>query len=214
MTNPVPDKIWLYRITHFSNLPHILKYGIVTAGHPHADKDFVSIGNPSLIAARHHTGVPVSPYGALGDYVPFYFGPHSPMLLQVKTGHGGIPMRPQGEIIYLISELNMIKDAGCRYCFTDGHAWDSMSEYFNDPQFLDRVDWAVVRLKYWKNTEDDIDRKRRKQAELLVHDILPVSCIHAIVVNDRERLKFARQTVENAGLAIDVHLSEGDKHFY
>lgn len=32
MPGSIPDKIWLYRITHRDNLPHILRHGLVRAG--------------------------------------------------------------------------------------------------------------------------------------------------------------------------------------
>lgn len=214
MAGTVPEKIWLYRITHYSNLPHILRHGIVTSKHPDASNAFVSIGKATLIESRSHTKVPVPPYGELSDYVPFYFGPHSPMLFQIITGNGGVPKKPQGEIVYLISSLDRIIEAGCRFCFTDGHAWNSMSRFYDDAGYLYRIDWEMVKEKQWSDTEEDFDRKRRKQAELLVHFHVPVSCVDAIVVNDEERLNFAKNAVEKAMLSVPVHLSTGKKHFY
>jgi len=38
--------------------------------------------------------------------------------------------------------------------------------------------------RYWKDTEDDPDRERRRQAELLVHDRVPWEVIEEIGVMD------------------------------
>ena len=88
------EKIYLYRITHFSNLEHILRNGLLCPNHPNADPNYCGIGDKSLIQVRDKIEVPISPGGILRDYVAFYFGPHSPMLLQIKTGNNGIPKLP------------------------------------------------------------------------------------------------------------------------
>lgn len=54
------------------------------------DPNFVTIGNPDLIDKRARRAVPLPPGGTLSDYVPFYFTPKSPMLLNIKTGFKGM----------------------------------------------------------------------------------------------------------------------------
>lgn len=39
-----------------------------------------------------------------------------------------------------------------------------------------------MRAKYWRDTEEDGDRKRRRQAEFLVHQFLPWGLIEEIGV--------------------------------
>jgi hypothetical protein len=212
MPGTVPQEIWLYRITHRDNLPHILRHGLTTAAHPQADPDFVGIGDHTLIAVRKDKAVPVPPGGPLSDYVPFYLGAHSPMLLQIKTGNQGVRQRPQSEIIYLISSVDKLMAQGCAFCFTDGHAWDGLTHFYHDPKDFDKIDWGIVKEKNWANTEEDIDRKRRKQAEILVKNHVPVQCIEAIVVYDEPSLTFAQSKVNILGLSIPVHLST--KHYY
>jgi hypothetical protein len=211
MPGVIPDKIWLYRITHRDNLPHILQHGLVTAEHQDSNPDFVSIGNRTLIEVRSEKKVTVPPYGHLSDYIPFYLGPHSPMLLQIITGRG-VPKRTQEEIIYLISSLDSLKAFNCQYCFTDGHARDGMTSfYFRDEDF-DKIDWNMVKQKQWADREEDYDRQRRKQAEVLVHDKVPVEALEAIVVKGEETFNFAQQQVTLANLAIKVLISP--KHYY
>ncbi|MBA3704457.1 MAG: DUF4433 domain-containing protein [Bacteroidetes bacterium] len=212
MQNSIPDKIWLYRITHYQNIPHILRNGIVTSGSNNANPSFVNIGDNSLIQIRKDKTVIITPGGYLSEYIPFYFGAHSPMLLQIITGNQGVTKRPQGDIVYLISSLSKIEEIGCSYIFSDGHAWDGMSTLYNNPSDLNKVDWNIVKDKNWKNDDDNFDRKRRKQAELLVHNHVPITCIEYIVVYDDIKLKFVQNEISKAGLSVPVHIST--KHYY
>lgn len=94
-----PTTIWLYRITHITNLEHILLYGLVTAHSPHGNPTFVQIGDNTLIDYRKDLEAPVPPGGKLSDYIPFYLGPRSPMLYQIATGYEGVKRFSQEEII-------------------------------------------------------------------------------------------------------------------
>ena len=40
----------------------------------------------------------------------------------------------------------------------------------------------VMRTRYWADTQEDGDRKRRREAEFLVHDVLPWRLIQEIGV--------------------------------
>ena len=57
-----------------------------------------------------------------------------------------------------------------------------MSQFFNDEDSLDEIDWDTVNLNQWNDTEDDPDRKRRKQAEFLVYKEVSLSAIIGIGV--------------------------------
>jgi hypothetical protein len=82
-----PDIVKVYRIVHIDNVKYLLTHGIFNRVHANADPDYINIGDSDLISKRHDYPVGVNPPGgALGDYVPFYFGRLSPMLLNIKTG--------------------------------------------------------------------------------------------------------------------------------
>jgi len=84
----------VFRMVHANNVEYILKNGICCRTHPLADPDYINIGDTHLITQRDEYMVPINPPdGNLGDYVPFYFGGHSPMLLNIKTGHRGVSKR-------------------------------------------------------------------------------------------------------------------------
>ena len=106
---PASDKIWLFRITHIGNLKGILRNGLVTRVSELADPEFIAIGDNTLIEFREDMDVPVSPFGKFSEYIPFYFGPRSPMLYKIATGYDGIKKIPQTDIIYLVSRLDIIQ---------------------------------------------------------------------------------------------------------
>jgi hypothetical protein len=112
-----PDKAWIFRITHIDNVPWLLTKGVHCRNSGRVALNYREIGNPDLIGKRAHRVVPIPPGGTLSDYVPFYFTPHSPMLLNIKTGYGGMRKTPMSDIVILVSsqesQLNgMLEEAG------------------------------------------------------------------------------------------------------
>src|SRR5438128_2463153 len=87
-----PDKGHIFRILHRRNLTSLLDHGCVCRNDAKPGT-YVEIGNQELIARRKDRDVPCAPGGTLGDYVPFYFTPYSPMLYNIKTGYG-VPQQP------------------------------------------------------------------------------------------------------------------------
>ena len=203
MPGTVPSRVVLYRITHYMNLPDIVQRGMFCATHPGALKDAVVIGNPDLINGRGGRAVPVVPNGVLNDYVPFYLGPHSPMLFGIKTGYHA-QQRPQREIVYVCSELSHVQALGLPFAFTDGHAYMQLSRFYNNVADLSALDWNVIPAKQWKRTEDDNDRQRRKQAEFLIHQHVPVAAIAAIIVYDQAMADWVTPLLAAAGVNFKV----------
>lgn len=215
MAGQRPKNIYLYRIVHVNNIEYILKHGIFTKNHAQADSNYINIGDNALIAQRQiHPVRVVPPGGNLGDYVPFYFGPLSPMLLNIKTGYRGISKRSQGEIAYLCCKLEELTITCGEWCFTDGHAKNKITEFYTDIANLDKLDWELVFERHWSNTEDDFDRMRRKQAEFLVKNQVPVKCINPIVVYDKKAFNFVSDIIKKLNLNIKVYINPKGKFYY
>lgn len=211
-TNP---NINLYRIIHKDNIEYILKNGMFIVNHVNADPNYINIGDNTLIAQRNDYPVGVNPPGGnLGEYIPFYFGPLSPMLLNIKTGYRGITKRPQSDIIYICCGLNSVVSSCSSWCFTDGHAKNLLTTFFNDLKYLDRINWELVRERYWGNTEEDFDRMRKKQAEFLVKEHVSVKCIDRIIVyNDKVQNEIQR-TCNKLGLKIPIDINPNNQYYY
>jgi hypothetical protein len=174
--------IKLFRMTHVENIPHILSNGITHRNSPHANPNYKSIGDSSLISTRDEFVIPDG--RKLGDFIPFYFGPRTPMLYVIQKGFNGVSKTDPNDIVYIVSNISLLVEAGNEILFTDGHAIDSLTDFF-DRNSLKDIDEIVnnkdVYSKFWKSTEDT-DLKRRKEAEFLVSGDLPPKVISGYVV--------------------------------
>ena len=208
------DKIWLFRIVHIDNVEHLLQHGMFTRNHINADPDYINIGDTNLIAQRNDYPVGLTGFGNLGDYVPFYFGPLSPMLLNIKTGYRGIQMRPQSEIVYICCKLDQIVRECPIWCFTDGHAKNAFTDFYSNLNDLKYVDFKTTELKYFNNTADDQDRMRKKQAEFLVKNSVSASCVASIVVYNEEKKDIIQNIIDSLGLSISVHVNPKNNFYF
>ena len=200
---------------HYLNLEFILRYGLYASNSHVKDPQYVNIGDTQLIEQRQNFHVRVDPPGGdLGDYIPFYFGGHSPMLLNIKTGYRGITQRPQDELVYIVCCIKDIIVQCSEWCFTDGHAKNKLTEFYNDPKDLVYIDWEIVSNRFWRNDETDMDRMRRKQAEFLVKDHVPVSCITAIIVKTTDREKYVKTILSHIPIKIPIYVDKKSKYFY
>src|ERR1051326_1675326 len=123
-----------------------------------------------IIILRNAVPVSVCPKGGtLADYVPFYFAPRSPMLFAIYRGQVQGYVGTQQNVVHLSSSVEVVIQKAKAFVFTDGHAEMDFSEFFMDIAHLDRVDWKIMQEQHWHDTNEDGDRKRRRQAEFLVH---------------------------------------------
>lgn len=184
-----PEKALIFRITHIDNIDAVLRDGM-KCRNLGSDENFTQIGNPELIERRLHRVVPCQPGGTLGDYVPFYFTPFSPMLYNIHTGYGGIYQRKNEEIVIFVSSLHKMSNEGVQFVFTDCHAYLKYARFTSDLGNLDWVDWDALQRRDF--TRSDPMRFERYQAEALVHQEVPVKALlGAATYNDeiRERVE-------------------------
>jgi hypothetical protein len=192
---PVPDPVKIFHITHGENLPSIIETGALMSKSESTDISTTSVAYEDIQDRRAATQVTIGPKGILHDYVPCYFAPRSPMLFAVHSGDAG-GQSDQRAIIHLVSTVNEIEHHACEFIFTDGHAIMNLSEFFEDPSQLTHVDWNVMSSEYWNDTDKDPDRKRRRQAEFLVHQKLPWTAIQRIGVVSDEIADRVREIME------------------
>lgn len=144
--------------------------------------------------------------GVLHDYVPFYFGFRSPMLYTINRGN--VPGCPEGQtpILHLVTTAEAIEAQGLAFAFTDGHAVVNYSEFYDSLVDLDKVDWDIMRANFWADTDEDGDRKRRRQAEFLVYEFLSWSLIAEIGVIDLAIQAQVQQMLQNMNQPIPVRV--------
>jgi hypothetical protein len=96
---------------------------------------------------------------------------------------------PSGQvpILHLESTAESVDSAGLPFTFTDGHADMAFSEFFEDLAALRTgVDWSVMRSNYWHDTVEYPDRKRKRQAEFLIHAFAPWTLVKFIGVINQQ----------------------------
>ena len=208
--NLTPERGLLFRITHVKNLPWLLKNGLHCSSGSWQDPDFIAIGNPDLIDKRTRRQVPIDPLGTLADYVPFYFTPKSPMLLNIKTGYNGITRRSNQEIVILVSSCRKMIQNGISMLFTDRHAYTATAAWTADPGSLASViDWDILRRHDFARNDAYPDKMERYQAEALAHQHVPPGALLAIgCVNEAVKLTIEAK-VKSAGLEMQVFARPG-----
>lgn len=208
-----PDKndpgSWIvWHFTHVDNLAKIAATGRLLSDRSAAPN--VNVAYASVKDNRRRFDVtPDSQYPAstVSDHVPFYIAPKSPMLYVVQKGHssyqGGVT-----PLVFLGCCLSDIIDSGATWCASDGNAGAAITRFSRDLGTLgDFVDFNLLRQKMWKNTPDDMDRMRRRAAEILVHNAVPLELVSIIIAYDQQHLEAAQRAMANVGGFRQYHIT-------
>ena len=106
----------------------------------------------------------------------------------------------QQRIVHLVSSIETVQAAlpPVRWLFTDGHADMAYSSFFSSTDDLDKIDWPLMGARFWNDTSADGDRKRRRQAEFLVHQFFPWELVERIGVIGPDVAQETEQALEGA----------------
>src|ERR1700679_1107298 len=192
----------IFRICHRDNAAWIFRHGLHCKNSRTYDPKYVEIGNHELISKRSFRTINHKPFGTLSDYVPFYFTPHSPMLLNIKTGWAGIKQRTNDEIVIMQTSLHRLSERGTRFVFTDRHAYLEAAEFFSDVRDLGKIDWPSLQARNFKKS--DIDKFERYQAEALIHRHLPIEEIDLIGCHSQSVADRLSEIAGEAGVNVRV----------
>jgi hypothetical protein len=205
----------VYRMTHIGNVPHVLEHGITHKNSHNANPDFINIGDISLIETRSKKRIIVDngeylKFGAqtiiLGNFIPFYFGVRMPMLYVMQNGGNFVERAtPAKDIVYLVCSVDHFIQAEYTCYFSDGHATDHYTTFYDMTQIIELpnlVDWDAVKTAYWGGQEN-LDIKRKKQAEFLVSgDIPPEYIIGFGCFNETAKTKLQALGIEGGKIKV------------
>jgi hypothetical protein len=203
---------WVLHFTHLDNLPSIVAAGGIACDWQAAQRGMrTEVGDTSIKEARRRRTVPVGPGGTVGDYVPFYFAPRSPMMFRIACDcRDAIPGRYQGgdrPLIYLAARVGTVVDSGLSWVATDGNARATITHFSADlTEVRQMIDWELMRQKMWNSTAEDPDRERRRAAELLVQDRAPLSLFHEVAAYSNHHADKARVALGDHPLAQRVNV--------
>ena len=143
------------------------------------------VADASIKARRTTIEVGCGPGGVVGDFVPFYFAPRSPMMFRLEREHLEGKGDGQRPLIYAVADSDRLVAEGLQCVFSDGNAAHGLTQFFPDlAQMAAKVDWQLMDAVVWANTPEDGDRVRRRQAESLVHRAVPLDLVEELAVID------------------------------
>lgn len=198
------EKALIFRATHRLNLSWALASGLHSRSSDLQDPDFVPIGNAEIISRRQGRKVPIAPGGCLADYVPFYFTPYSPMLLNIKTGYSGVQRRQNEDIVILVSSLLMLEKLGIPYVFTDRHAVLAAARFFSQRSDLGYVDFELLQRRDFRRDDNDPGKVERYQAEALAYRHLPVEALMGVACYSEAVRQEVETVTSSAGVSVEV----------
>lgn len=181
---PTPGKTPVFHIIPIEKLGSVVEHGLfcdVEASRRFGAQSKLSAAHDTLKAQRRRKAVPVAAQGSMADYTPFYFAPRSPMLFTIHCGNTqyGRNGRGQEGMIHLILHLErLVRDFPDHWCFIDAHMTRGWAQFGATLAELDeRVDFDAMRARIWR--EDDV--RARRQAEFLIHNVVPWEYVEGIV---------------------------------
>ncbi|MGO4565903.1 DarT ssDNA thymidine ADP-ribosyltransferase family protein [Rhizobium sp. 2YAF20] len=176
---------YVYHFSHTDNLPGLLRHGFLANNHAQFPRKHRSIAAEGIQGRRALMKVTCGPEGCVHDYVPFYFGSVSPMLLGVVNAKNV----DQYDILYFEFPIALVERADA--VFTGASANTAVApDFYNDAAELVQLDWAAIDSKKWGNPDENF--RHRRMAEVLIHGQLPVSAAARCVVWNKE----AKERVE------------------
>lgn len=189
----------IYHFTRVEHLPTIVAHGLLSDTLVATNLQ-IEVGNRGIKAQRARRIVPVAPGGVVADYVPFYYAARSPMMFAIDRGN--VPSYTEGcdRLIYLVTSLERLWDAGIAPVGTDRNAALDIATFTQQPaDILDAVDWPLMEATYWRNTPEDPDRRERRQAECLVHRRVAWELIDAVYVKSESVADEVRSVLATIG---------------
>jgi hypothetical protein len=188
-----PEERLIYHITDVENLPAILDEGLLLSDAVMSQRDATLIGH-NHIKERRLTQIRVAGCNNrfVGEFVPFYFCPRSPMLYTINLGNTGRPPGCQTTILHLVSRVGYAVGLGVPWAVSDGNAGAFHTTFESTLQAIDNLDWKAIEASFWA------ENRHQKQAEFLVADVFPwegiheIGCQNAGVANEVTRLLAGR----------------------
>lgn len=168
----------IFHITDVANLAAIIQSGGLIS-----DIALASAGGPAVAIGYAHIKqrrmteyrIPCVGNRFVGEFVPFYYCPRSPMLFTINQGNVvGRPAGCQRTILHLVSSVQTALDLNKPWALSDVGAGAAYAQFFNDPERLEGLNWDAIRATIWKG------KMHEKQAEFLVADTFPWSAILGI----------------------------------
>jgi hypothetical protein len=95
---------------------------------------------------------------------------------------------------------------GHQLIFTNAHAYPDWTNYYDNVQHLDKIDWPLLQRRDFARDADDPQKMERYQAEALIYRHLPIEGLLGIVCYDEKTKKNVERQVLARSLDLPVHV--------
>ena len=132
--------------------------------------------------------------------MPLFFAAKPPMLSSVR--------KMQQDVLYLHIDPNVLTLPLAS--FTDGNTAGNATRFFKQLESLRELDWPVLTAANWKTVESPESAeeiKRRRSAEVLIPDCVPVSFLTAVSTRTEELAAKVKTILGQAGVDVPVHVN-------
>jgi hypothetical protein len=188
-----PENTHIYHITDVENLP-----GILAERGLHSDAEMVK-KKPEVIIGYDHIkrrrlkeiAVPCCAWRRVGEFVPFYFCPRSPMLFTINKGNTGREPGCQKTIVHLVGTVAAAQGTGRAWAMSSGNAGAFHTTFSSKADSLDSLDWTAIRATEWRGVQ------HQKAAEFLLADFCPWVVFHEIGCPNSKTLARVRELLSD-----------------
>lgn len=191
-------QVWVaHHMTHIDNLRPIFQSSELRSYNLMRLQSYRNLANEDVQAGRAAIIVPAS-QKPLHDYVPLYLGFKTPMVAINQTHNE--------DLLFLRFSLDILATPGSVVC--DGNARSQASKFylFNGPDVFSKVDVAAVRSVKYANYPE---KKRKKQAEVLIPERLPVAQVLDIICFSENAKTRTLSILKEFGIKKDVKVNQG-----
>lgn len=212
MSTNIPNPIKIYHIVHMENLASIIVDGCLfsDAEMRKRPQGGVVIGMSKIKDRRLTLPLISHPGLNVGECVPFYFCPRSPMLYMFHMANSpDIEYRGgQQPIVHLVANLrktiDWTKGNNLRWAFTNSNAGSRYFEDYADLNDLGKIDWQAVQANQWS----DSDIKEKKQAEFLVESRFPWELIEEVGVYSYHQQERVRKIIGSQTKDLQIKIQQ------
>ena len=156
------ERILVYHFTNIQNLESIIEDGLRADNCIHQDL-YINSGNINIKNIRKEKLIYKKRY--VGDHVPFYFAPRSPMMFYLWCNN----YIKNKYIVYIVGDALELSRKYEWCCSNINAAKDNAKFYFSIDDMKNNIDWSIMNCKYWNDTDEFPDRKALRMAEFLVY---------------------------------------------
>lgn len=182
----------LYYITHISNIPSILKNGILS--HDEVEKqqvDFTPIYDTQIVSNRKEKTIPDKE--SLWNYANLYFQPRNPMMYRV------VHEKDKRDIALIAIKPSILSESGV--VVTDGNAANNATQFYTSAQgkrILEQ-NWQIIKNEWWNDRDGS---KRKIMAECLIPRRVSPELIDSIFVTDIKTQQKVKNLIESSTIPI------------